>query len=655
MKILIAFIMIVVFVPFIVFAQETEVYILHGSPGGDADTIDLWIYDRVDIPVYFQAAGDDTIFAASVLCASGINNGYVDRFDSLNCTYHFPFTSWDFADFLLPNLDFYTDSSGHTWDSFSFLSFLNLYVPPDIDIVLQLIPGEPPIHGATFSCYTVYRPELADSIIDNAIGPGNDPVQGQSNMGDTTGDINFVIEERFAHVRFIRYDGAITGNVKNTENEPIESVMIGLLDSQTFTDNNGDFIFPYLPDGTYDLFLSHPDYCDMAVNDITVNSSDTAFVEITLEFGGAISGIVTDEIYNPLADVRIRVVDYENADTTDLDGLYLLNGLCPGMYDLIASATGYIDHQLYNIPVSNNDTTLLDIQMCNIDMPPDIDIKVWAGGYFEGCDWVDTVIAYPGQILEIPVWFYGYDDTVEVADMSYPLGINNGYIDHFDTLNCLYHYPLTDWDIPFFYNINEDWQTDSLGNTWDSYTFQGFAESPAPYNSPLLITYPGDPPRKILTFAVHVRDDLELDNEVAMDAIGLGLDPVTGGINFGDPYGGPGYTYTAYFSPIKFINLYYTPGDANMYNGIWPPGVIGSDVTYLVNYFRGAVEPCLLEDFYCAADVNGDCRVVGSDVTRLVSYFRQLGELSYCPDYPPAWPTIDDIPETMPEGWPECE
>ncbi|MCP4583855.1 MAG: DUF4347 domain-containing protein [candidate division Zixibacteria bacterium] len=99
----------------------------------------------------------------------------------------------------------------------------------------------------------------------------------------------------------------------------------------------------------------------------------------------------------------------------------------------------------------------------------------------------------------------------------------------------------------------------------------------------------------------------------------------------------------------------FIPGDANMPNGIWPPMVIGADVTYLVNYFRGIAVPCLLDGFYCPADVNGDCLVIGSDVTRLVNYFRGISEIYWCPDYSPTWPTPDDLPPDAPVGWPNCE
>ena len=101
----------------------------------------------------------------------------------------------------------------------------------------------------------------------------------------------------------------------------------------------------------------------------------------------------------------------------------------------------------------------------------------------------------------------------------------------------------------------------------------------------------------------------------------------------------------------------YLPGDVNMYSATWPPVAIGGDVTYLVNYFRGIETSiaCELDGFWCSADANGDCNTIGSDVTRLVNYFRGQIDLLYCPDYPPAWPTPDDLPVDAPPGWPNCE
>lgn len=100
----------------------------------------------------------------------------------------------------------------------------------------------------------------------------------------------------------------------------------------------------------------------------------------------------------------------------------------------------------------------------------------------------------------------------------------------------------------------------------------------------------------------------------------------------------------------------YLPGDVNMAYGLWPPATIGSDVTFLVNYFRGIPDaiPCYMGSFWGSADINGDCNVLGSDVTRLVNYFRGTISLSYCAQYPPAWLSGEDLPENAPQGWPNC-
>ena len=57
-------------------------------------------------------------------------------------------------------------------------------------------------------------------------------------------------------------------------------------------------------------------------------------------------------------------------------------------------------------------------------------------------------------------------------------------------------------------------------------------------------------------------------------------------------------------------------GDANADGNL-----IGSDVTYLVAYFRG-LNPAPDPPF--AGDANGDCSIIGSDVTYLVQYFRGI-------------------------------
>ncbi len=136
----------------------------------------------------------------------------------------------------------------------------------------------------------------------------------------------------------------------------------------------------------------------------------------------------------------------------------------------------------------------------------------------------------------------------------------------------------------------------------------------------------------------------QLDGTIGQPIVGLSSSAsyrVESGFWVGAGAGPSGYEYLA--------------GDANMVAETFPPALIGGDVTWLVNYFRGSSAPCILGGFYAPGDTNGDCAVIGGDVTWLVNYFRGSSVISFCPDYPAAWPTPADVPATGPSGWPACE
>ncbi|MCD6162890.1 MAG: carboxypeptidase regulatory-like domain-containing protein [candidate division Zixibacteria bacterium] len=112
------------------------------------------------------------------------------------------------------------------------------------------------------------------------------------------------------------------------------------------------------------------------------------------------------------------------------------------------------------------------------------------------------------------------------------------------------------------------------------------------------------------------------------DLDGTGLVLVSNGVLSGIPDDAASITFFAVAADITGsfdetqlsieITESFVPGDAN-----GDGRVIGSDVTYLINYFRGinpAPEP------YLAGDANGDCQVIGSDIIYLVNYFRGAGD-----------------------------
>ncbi|MCP4584259.1 MAG: hypothetical protein GY839_21815 [candidate division Zixibacteria bacterium] len=447
--------------------------------------------------------------------------------------------------------------------------------------------------------------------------------------------------------------GTIRGVVTDIESNPIDSAIVNIesLATNAITNQDGEFVLPSLRDGVYNLFITHDDFLDTNYYDFPVALDDTTYVNLIMMTGGVIRGAITDSAANFIPNVYIKASGYPQYDSTGADGQYLLKGFASGYYDIYfryaAGYQGFFDTVVSQVEVIGHDTTILDLSA--IFEEAEIDIM------FGNID-DSPVIAPIGQTIDIDVYFLANIEGVVGGHIMLPLGINNCYLDSFDTENCRMYYPFTDWDSKQFGNFNEDFNNDE-GCTWDSYTYSAYAELFSPYTSPMLELNPGDPPLLGLTFPVTVSSEGSLHDSTVSDAIRLGHDPVMGGALIGNEEGTHNYFINQYFSPLHFVSFPYLPGDANMAAGIWPPTVIGGDVTYLVNYFKGAPSNtgCMQDGFFASADINGDCLVIGSDVTMLVNYFKGMNDLQYCPDYAPIWPTPDDLPEAAPIGWPYCD
>lgn len=167
------------------------------------------------------------------------------------------------------------------------------------------------------------------------------------------------------------------------------------------------------------------------------------------------------------------------------------------------------------------------------------------------------------------------------------------------------------------------------------------------YNNDYVASLTCEPPWlsiDIVEGVVH-ETDTAVEINVLMDAAELIPGTYTGRIAIRSN----DYVNTPVDIPVVFVvnHVYrYIPGDANMAFGIWPAEVSPADVTYMTGYFRMANPSCRFENFFASADANGDCIIIGSDVTFLVQYFRgNRPEIFFCPDFP----HIPPIEETYPE------
>ena len=289
---------------------------------------------------------------------------------------------------------------------------------------------------------------------------------------------------------------------------------------------------------------------------------------------------------------------------------------------------------------------------------------LWAGGHFdESYNWNDTIMIAADEWLDVPIYFSG-GPNIWSSMLFYPFGARYDIIDSFDISGCSSDYwPFNSgehgWSQRYFGDYNDD--TNPVHPNppgYHSLSFIGFAHS-VWFDSDYLHS---EIPVHILDFRVHVTENLPWNDTLLSDIFIEGQDYISGGpIEVTDSMQWIDYPVVSSYAWVRIqpqTNGYaYLPGDANMVFGEWPPYCRGADVTFLVNYFRGSPinQPCNLDGFFASADVNGDCRVVGSDVTRMVNFYRGLVDKTWCPDYPPLWETEQALPSQAPPGWPNCE
>lgn len=367
-------------------------------------------------------------------------------------------------------------------------------------------------------------------------------------------------------------------------------------------------------------------------------------------FGGTpqfttLSGLVNDMYSDPIESVHVVVegVPTEYGEYwTEPDGFYSVIGDY-GNRNVTFTKAGHIDavYEDYEMAISE--------QTLNVTLYPVAeDETVFWFGNLDG----SPVSASIGRKLNIDVFTQSSTSAYGGA-IHIPLALEQQYFDSLVSASSgSYYYPFTEWETAGFegpYGAPPNpagWVSESFIADVGTITVAPWLHMAAPI--------------KILTFAAQVIDNPLLDG-TTVACLAVGAHPESLPMGVGDTLTGVPYTSTVYLSELAFTlgapNFPYLPGDVNMWGCAWPPSARGGDVTYLVNYFRSVPtsHACFIDGFWASADINGDCAVIGSDVTKLVNCFRGLTEKSYCPDYPPAWLTPADLPEEMPLGWPPCE
>ena len=155
------------------------------------------------------------------------------------------------------------------------------------------------------------------------------------------------------------------GTVVDTEGSPVAGAEVTLrwpkenesafsfnrLDAAepTATDERGEFSFPAVTAGEYDVRVTHSEYVNTgsATTDVPQGEGDIDLGAFTLVPGAEIDGIVNDPDGQPVSGATVQVMrfgpdrDQERTTTTDGDGRFRITGLPHELVDVTVQADGY--------------------------------------------------------------------------------------------------------------------------------------------------------------------------------------------------------------------------------------------------------------------------------------------------------------------------
>ena len=384
-------------------------------------------------------------------------------------------------------------------------------------------------------------------------------------------------------------------------------------------------------------------------------------VEVTGDLYSLSGYVYLDDSPADLSGSVVTVSGIGLSDTTDIDGQYMISGIPSESYNITAAHDGYHD-SLYSGYGIESDTTMnftlspILPSQPQLLLPDDGATIDTSHVYF---DWADADYA-DGYIIELAYdsifsSMVASDSSLSESDWVSPALDSGSYYWHVTASNGFGFSPrslVRDFEVVLLWNAEAPVLTSPDDSLISSISYINFNWEEVDGAVSYLFELAADSEFNDFIFADSTIADTYYNS-----------DSLTNNWYWWRVKASDGSEWTDYSEVWSFMVDYdttllnYLPGDVNMANSSWPPQVIGSDVTYLVGYFRGlpANQPCLLGGYWASADANGDCHVVGSDVTKLVNIFRGIGDVLYCPDYEPSWLTPDDLPAEAPEGWPNCD
>ncbi|UCE66489.1 MAG: carboxypeptidase regulatory-like domain-containing protein, partial [Candidatus Zixiibacteriota bacterium] len=337
---------------------------------------------------------------------------------------------------------------------------------------------------------------------------------------------------------------------------------------------------------------------------------------------GSLAGAVTDTFGSPIQNVHVVEPYYGHEAWTDISGDYFIDSLITWTgYDIQFSHPDFVDTTVYDVEITEDNTTILDVAMSPVPRPGAITGTV-----------TDEFMA-PIESVYVVISDSGWDT---YTDVNGEFIFDDLYPDEYDLI-----FSHSDYVPQYYYDVvvlsNETTVLNAVLYEYGSVagTVSDTAGSPVE--------------NVIVTDNVTGNKDTTLaDGEYSLNLLPAGPHNITfshylyGNVTFRDVIVSSGqitYLDVILYEPAA---CEYAVGDAN-FSGSF--NIL--DPLYSVYYFNGMVSPAYSCEctqgnvWYVESDVNGSCSHNGLDITYMFSYLRHYwSELTPCPDCPPAdWPS----------------
>jgi len=183
-------------------------------------------------------------------------------------------------------------------------------------------------------------------------------------------------EVTIADFELTQIPGTISGTVTDIlTSNPIEGAVIFAVGNSTYQGISGEggiYLLSDINPGIYDLIASADGYFPKTETNIEVSFNEITLVDFELiPISGSITGKITDyESMEAIEGAEIIAIgnSTEYSTNSSPDGIYLINNIEPGFYDVTASAIGYTSETKTNQEVFIDEITFVDFSLFSVPL-----------------------------------------------------------------------------------------------------------------------------------------------------------------------------------------------------------------------------------------------------------------------------------------------